>query len=229
VHRTFRYRLRPGFIYSVTTTRGAGRGRAGDPPAEPMPLPFRATRDASNEPMALAAQDGSFEFLPGSSTTFEQTAAGYPVFWQNPTHARFPYAVLGSRGWRNYTVSVEVRFTGPGQSAGVITRFRHPHAGIVAERFYGYQFVVAQPGTWRLVRYKVGKKPATLAAGRLAGPLAMGHWTRLTLTSSGRRLIAQVDGKVVRSISNAANRHGDAGISTGGWYPVMFRNLTVTR
>ena len=229
VGRTFRYRLRPGFIYTFSTVTGAGRGRASDPPARPMPLPFHATRDASNEPMGLAAQDGSFEFLPGSTTTFEQTAVGYPVFWQNPTPARFPYAVLGARGWRNYSVSADVQFTASGQSAGLMTRFRHPRASIVAERFYGYQFIVAQTGHWRLLRYKVGKKPRTLAAGRLAGPLGPGRWTHLKLTSSGRMLIASVNGTVVRAITDDSCRQGDAGISTGGWYPVRFRNLTVTR
>jgi hypothetical protein len=227
IRRTFRYRLRPGFIYSFTTLRGVGKGRAASPRSDPMPMPYRARPDASNEPMMLEAEDGSFEYLPGGST-FEQTSVGYPVFWQNPVRSRFPYAVVGARGWRNYTVSADVRFTGAGQSAGLIARFRHPTANGIVQRFFGYQFVVGESGDWKLLRDKVGANPTVLAASRLSSPPGLGAWTNLKLAVYGSRLTASVNGRRVKSLTDRTNRVGDAGISTGGWYQVEFRNLTVT-
>ncbi len=125
-------------------------------------------------------------------------------------------------------MSAQVRFTGAGQSAGLISRFRHPKANGVAQQFHGYQFVVSQSGTWRLISNTIGSPPSTLAAGHLAKPVPVGTWLTLSLSAHGTQIIAQVNGAAVVSLTNDRYLGGDAGISTGGWYRVLFRDLTVT-
>ena len=225
----FSYTLEPGFIYTFTTTTGQGKGRATAPNSAPMPLPYTAMPDKSNEPADLGAQDGSFEYLAGSKTTFEQTTVGAPVFWQNPVSSRFPYAVVGDNGWSNYTVSASVSFTAAGQSAGLISRFDHPKANGVAERFGGYQLVVSQSGAWRLLADRMRASPLTLKSGRLGSPLGVGTWTPLSLAAHGTRLVAMISGTTVASVSDSSYRDGDAGISAGGWYQVQYQDLQVTR
>jgi hypothetical protein len=225
----FRYVLQPGYVYTFTTSTGQGNARQAAPAASPMPLPYTATPDASGEPAELGPQDGSFQYLPGSSTTFQQTTVGTPVFWQNPVATRFPYAVVGDTGWSNYTVSATVSFTGTGQSAGLISRFSHPRANGVAQEFYGYQLTVSQSGAWSLIRNSIGKAPATLESGNLpSGELAVNAPVSLSLTAQGSTLTGQVDGTAIPAIKDVTYQTGDAGISTGGWYAVDFSNLTVT-
>jgi hypothetical protein len=225
--RTFSFVLRPGFIYTFTTTSGQRKGRTAAPAAKPMPLPYRATRDGSNEPRYLGAQEGAFEYLPGNTTTFAQTAVGRPNFWQNPMPSRFPYAVVGGRNWANYTVSVSARFTAPGQRAGLIARFRHAKANGIAQQFHGYQFIVSESGRWQLVGNAVGASPATLASGQLAA-LGTATFHSLSLGAHGSQLVASIDGTTVATVSDSMYDGGDAGVSTGGWYRVQFSNLTVT-
>lgn len=229
-HGQFRYRLLPGHIYTFTTTPGHVKGSAVSPPPAPMKLPYRAVPDASGEPAYLGPQDGSFEYPPGATknTPFAQTTVGQPIFWQNGVSDRFPYAVIGDTGWQNYTVSAQVRFTATGQNAGLISRFRHPKANGVAQQFHGYQFIVSQSGTWRLISNTVRQQPSTLASGHLAKPIPVGTWVTLSLSAHGTQIIAQVNGTAVASLTDDRYSGGDAGISTGGWYRVLFRDLTVT-
>jgi hypothetical protein len=223
----FSYVLQPGFIYTFTTTTGQGKGRKISPSSGPMPLPYTAKPDMSNEPKDLGAQDGSFEYLPDGQT-IEQTTVGAPVFWQNPSRFRFPYAVVGNNGWSNYEVSAFVSFTAAGQSAGLISRFSHPKANGVAQRFSGYQFVVTESGAWSLLSNRVGKPPIVLKTGKLSAPVGVATPTKLSLSAHGAQIVAMISGNVVASVANRSYQAGDAGISTGGWYPVQFTNLMVT-
>ena len=223
----FSYVLQPGFIYTFTTTTGQGKGRKISPSSGPMPLPYTAKPDMSNEPKDLGAQDASFEYLPDGQT-IEQTTVGAPVFWQNPSRFRFPYAVVGNNGWSNYEVSAFVSFTAAGQSAGLISRFSHPKANGVAQRFNGYQFVVTESGAWSLLSNRVGKPPIVLKTGKLSAPVGVATPTKLSLSAHGAQIVAMISGNVVASVANRSYQAGDAGISTGGWYPVQFTNLMVT-
>jgi hypothetical protein len=197
-----------------------------------MPLPYVATPDASGEPTYLGSQDGSFEYAAGAgrspNSVFEQTSSGLPVFWQNPIATRFPYAVVGGKEWQNYTVSASVRFTAKGQSAGLISRFSHPKANGVAEEFHGYQFIVSDSGAWHLIRNAVHKPVATLMSGHLASPPGAKAWIRLSLSVSGTTIIGRVNGHVVVTTHDSWYPAGDAGVCTGGWYQVQFRELKVT-
>ncbi|HXP19362.1 MAG TPA: hypothetical protein VN840_06930 [Streptosporangiaceae bacterium] len=224
----FRYVLDPGYIYTFTTVVRPGKGDAVSPKSRPMPLPYQATPDASNEPMYLGAEDGAFEYL-ADGKTFEQTAAGPPIFWQNPVSSRFPYAVIGDTGWRNYAVSARISFTARGQSAGLITRFDHPKANGVAQQFDGYQFTVSSTGAWKLLKDEPRKPARTMKTGRLAKAAGLNKWTTLKFSVQGSQLVCSINGAVVVSLRDATYAVGDAGVSTGGWYPVRFQDLTITR
>ncbi len=237
----FKYTLSPGYVYSFTTTTGQSKGTAPAPPrATPMPLPYTATPDAVNvayvgqpwvsEPWGLCAIDGAFEYPPGDQTTFAQTAVGTPDFWQPPKPGqppRFPFAVVGGGTWRNYTVSTQVQFAGKAQSAGVIARYHRSSFTTPVQEFAGYEFTVAASGKWRLLHDRLGRRAQTLASGQVAR-LGTGTWHTITLSVHGSKLVGLIDNKRVVSKSNSEWHSGVAGIMTGGWYRVVFRNLTVT-
>lgn len=240
-HGTFGYTLRPGYVYTFTTTTGqhhggvygGRRGQPTDPRSRPMPLNYTARPDAAGEPAELAAQNGAFQYAPGDAV-IKQLAIQPPVYWQIPDSLAFPYAVVGGADWANYRVATQLRFTAPGQSVGVLCRYRRPRLAERVTHFYGYQLSVSSDGSWQLVQDLNQASPATLAAGTVA-PLGVGTWHAIALAASGPVLTASIDDHDVASVagvgpgsagSPGAGR-GLAGISTGGWYQVDFRDLTV--
>jgi hypothetical protein len=224
-HGTFRYVLKPGYVYSFTTSPGQHRGHAAGPRTAPMPRNYRARPDASHQAWGLAAQDGAFRY--SGNGLIDQLAGQAPVFWQPPDIPPFPYAVVGGPDWADYRVSAQVRFTAPGQSASLLCRYRRPTTFDKSEHFFGYQLVASSGGSWQLQLDSPRAAPVLLASGTV-GPLGVRTWHALSLAATGRKLVARIDAQVVASVTDNSYRSGLAGIATGGWYLVTFRNLRVT-
>jgi Glycosyl hydrolase family 59 len=242
VNGRFTLTIKPGYVYSLTTTSGQGKGTASGPPPAGLPLPYtnNLSTGTGGEPTMLAAQDGSFELAPcqspdGAVTCTEQTAVGQPVLW-SATTGRHPYAIIGS-DWGSYAVSVDAMVPGAG-SAGLIGRYQAVSAS--HGTFNGYVFDVSTDGTFSLTLDRGGTAAetatgqqqltpphrATLARGRV--PFAPGTWHTLALSISGTAIVASVDGQQVASLTDATLTHGIPGIEVGGWYPAYFSNLAVT-
>lgn len=243
----FSLTLRPGWVYSLTTTGGQGKGTAAAPPSAPFPLPYRDSLSTSgpagagdDEPRFLAAMDGAFELAPcrvpggGRGTCTEQQAVATPLFWHArpaAAGARFPYAIIGDQGLADYTVSCDVLLTRPGTTAGLVGRFSGmfgPRAG----DFDGYIFDVSAAGGWRLIDdTEAPGGVATLASGMVPAP-GTGRWHRLSLSLHGAAITASVDGRRVASVRNSAWRSGPAGIEAGAfsraWPRVQYSNLSIT-
>lgn len=234
--------IKPGYVYSLTTTSGQGKGTAASPPAAGLQLPYRNNLSAGNngEPTMLAAEDGSFELAAchapnGSTTCTKQTTVGRPLLWgDGPT--RHPYAIIGSN-WANYAISVDVMLPRAG-SVGLLGRY---HAVSASEgTFNGYVFDVNTNGTFTLKLSKGGTAAHTrsgqqritpprltlLAQGKVA--FSPGTWHKLSLSVSRTTITARVDGKRLASLSNSTLKRGIPGIEVGGWYPAYFSNLNVT-
>jgi len=251
---TFTATLKPGYIYSFTTTTGQGHGKPATPPsAAPMPLPYTTSAhgpDTSNEPWGLEPVDGAFEYPAGQSAYFEQTASGRPDFWQQLRPlARFPYALVGDycladmgitggappsycvNPAANYTVSTTVTFTKADQSAGVIARYYRPILAPI-QYFQGYRFVVSENGKWQLLRDTFDKSAKTLPVTLTSGTYTTASLTTgphvISLTANGSQLTASIDGNQVGQVTDGSYSTGVAGICTGGWYAVKFDDVTVS-
>jgi hypothetical protein len=247
VRGRFALTLRPGWVYSLTTTDGQGKGRAHGAASTSLRLPYADTLATSgragatdNEPQYLAAIDGAFELAPcavpdaGAATCTEQEAAPVPVLWHSPSAAgRFPYAVIGDDAWQNYTVASDVLLTRKDTSGGILGRV----SDLVGARvggFNGYVFDVRSNGVWLLVKNdRVARGIVTLAWGRLSHPFGVDTWHRLALSMHGDHLSAAVDGRRVVSIAYRAWSYGMAGLEagafTGTWPRVQYSRLAVTQ
>jgi hypothetical protein len=241
---TFSLMIRPGWVYSLTTTSGQGKGTARGRAPAPLRLPFTeslassgAAGPADDEPPYLAAQDGAFELarcrVPdrGRRTCTEQQAAAVPVLWHSKflSSPRYPYAVIGDAGWADYRVSADVLLPGRGASAGVIGRFSCRGGTPDVGQFDGYVLDISGTGRWQLVRNANGSAggsagcPAgpgdrrTLASGRLARPWRPGTWHRVTLTMSGATITAAADGRTLARVTDASWTSGLAGLEAGAF------------
>ena len=242
VNGQFSLTVKPGWVYSLSTTTGQGHGTATGPAATALTLPYsnNLSAGADGEPALLDPQDGSFELAQcsapnGSTTCTEQTTVGQPVLWSADS-GRHPYAIIGS-DWNSYTVSADVMVPQAG-SAGLIGRYRAVAAA--TGTFDGYVFDVSTDGTATLTvnsggtaadtpsgqRLLTAPKHTVLARARV--PFAAGTWHRLSLSISGTSITGSVDGTQVAAAADSTLTDGLPGVETGGWYPAYFSNLTVT-
>ena len=242
VNGKFALTIKPGYVYSLTTTSGQGKGTAVSPPPAALALPYRNNLSTgSDEPTMLAAEDGSFELAScngpdGATTCTKQTTRHKPVLWVNSRH-RHPYAIIGS-DWASYVVTVHVMLPHSG-SAGLIGRY---HAVSPAQGTYnGYVFNVRTDGNYTLKLSNGGTAADTIAGERQVKPASAtvlaagkvsfrkGSWHTLSVSMSGRTIQASVDGRQVASVTNSALTRGIPGIEVGDWYPAYFSNLAVTK
>jgi Glycosyl hydrolase family 59 len=237
----FTLTIKPGYVYSLTTTTGQGKGNAVSPPAADLPLPYRNDLSAgSGEPTMLTAEDGSFELAPcnspdGATMCAKQTTVNQPVLWADSQ--RHPYAIIGS-DWASYVITVDVMLPQSG-SAGLIGRYHAVSASLGT--YNGYIFDVNTDGTFTLKLNNGGTAAYTAAGQRQVTPVsaivltagqasfAAGTWHTLSLSANGTTIQASVDGQQVASLTDPALTDGIPGIEVGGWYPAYFSNLTVTR
>jgi len=242
----FSLTIRPGWVYSLTTTTGQGHGRGRGRGVATLRMPLRESlgsagpaKGADNEAPYLAAQQGAFELAPcqvadrGARTCTVQRAVGTPVFWhsgQAIPRMHYPYAVIGAQDWTNYTVSVDVLLPSRTASAGLIGRFGCRMATPNSGAFDGYVFSVSADGAWSVVKNSNPKTtfdsascepgpagPQTLAAGTLGRTLRPGTWHRLSFSFSGAAITAAVDGTSVASVSDSTWSSGPAGIAAGAF------------
>ena len=215
--------LRPGYVYTFTTT--TGQSRAGGhplavPAAGPMPARYTATPDGAGLADMLAPIDGSFGYVHGVLT---QTVTGEPVEWQYPGRSPAPYAIIGENAWHDYTVSARVmlppsRTGSPG--AALIARFEG-FRGSAVSQFRGYELRVRGNGAWQIVAN--GPAAVTLASGSVAAARAYA----LSLTTRGITISAQINGVPVATVTNRMYRYGPAGLGSLGYYPVRYPSFTI--
>jgi hypothetical protein len=222
---TFTSVLQPGLVYTFTTATGqsrAGGQPAAVPAAAAMPLSYTATPDAAGMASMLSPIEGSFGYVHGVLT---QTTAGEPVEWYYPGRPIFPYAVVGSSSWRDYTVSARVLLPGSPAASGpdgaaLIARFEG-FAKTSAGHFRGYELQIASTGVWQLTAN--GPVPVTLASGTVAA----GHSYAMSLTTRDAIISASINGAVVATVTSHAYPDGPAGLASLGYYPVQFPRFSV--
>ena len=243
----FTIAIRPGYVYTLSTTTGQTRRAASTasiPAPVPLTLPYAnslatpGNAASDDETSLLAGVHGEFEIRPctvadGASTTCtEQTTAQLPVLWRPKTALAnyFPCAVLGDASWSNYTVSSDVHFNQSGSSAGLIARF----TGITprsASILAGYIFDLQDTGAWAIYRGNQTSGLTTLASGQV-GSISPATWHTLSLTTSGNVITAAIDGTVVGSATDGTYQAGPVGLEAGlgshNWPQVQYSNLTVT-
>ncbi|MFC3993333.1 ricin-type beta-trefoil lectin domain protein [Actinoplanes siamensis] len=227
---SFSLTVQPGYVYSITTTTGQGKGAATSPAQGALALPYSDDFDGyatGREAKYLSDHQGSFEVTPcGGGRTGQcvrQMSEQAPIFWTSG-HAE-PFTLLGDVNWRNYTVSSDVMLekSGYAQLVGRAGNYNHdnPH------NLNAYYLRVADNGSWSIRSNNTSGNQRTLASGTTAA-LGTGRWHKLALTLNGGTLTAAVDGTTVGSVSDSTWVAGQIGYATGQGVTAQFDNLTIT-
>jgi hypothetical protein len=216
-------------IYSLTTTTGQGKGAAQPPMQHGFPLPYGDDFEQVAEgraPKYLSDQDGAFEVHAcegRAGRCLEQVITAKPIPW-GPLPD--PFTLAGDVSWRDYRVTVDVRFIdeGPVTVMGRIDSADVFQDGKAAWPS-GYVLNVFSDGRWELnsAKYKV---PTRLLAQGTVG--LNGHdWHRLELRFKGSGIEALIDGRSVGAVEDGGHVQGMFGVGTG-WAREQFDNFKVT-
>jgi Glycosyl hydrolase family 59/Ricin-type beta-trefoil lectin domain/Concanavalin A-like lectin/glucanases superfamily len=221
--------VQPGYIYSLTTTTGQGKGTAASPSQGALALPYSDTFDSDTvdqQPRYLAQQQGAFEVEPcaggRSGRCVQQQAPVQPIEWDANSN---PYTIGGNLSWSNYTVSADALM----EQAGAVQLLgrvgtQHPF-GVAGINEYYLQ--LSNAGAWSIVRNNTSDSLTTLASGTVAAP-GTGTWHHLALTFNGTAISAAIDGTTVGSVTDSTYHSGMVGLGTSGYQTDQFDNLSVT-
>jgi Glycosyl hydrolase family 59/Ricin-type beta-trefoil lectin domain/Galactocerebrosidase, C-terminal lectin domain len=221
--------VQPGYIYTLTTTTGQGKGSAASPAQSTLGLPYSDSFDGDatgQQPRYLSQQQGAFETgacAGGRSGQCAQQQAGVqPIEWDGNSN---PYTIGGNLSWANYTVSVDALM----QQAGAVqligrasTQHSFGPAGIDE-----YYLQLSSTGAWSIVRNNTSHTLTTLASGTVTAP-GTGTWQHLALTVNGHTISAAINGTTVASVADSAYASGMAGFGISGYQTGQFDNLAVT-
>ncbi|MFD7923035.1 ricin-type beta-trefoil lectin domain protein [Streptomyces sp. NPDC059740] len=219
--------MQPGYVYTVTTVAGGGKGTATAPAAHGLPLPYSDTFDDEAEGTQaryLSDMQGSFEVRPCTGRAgrcVQQMAPVKPIEWQDDSDS---YSLIGDPAWSNYTVSADVllRSAGTTELLGRANTQLRPQSHMNA-----YYFRIRDTGQWWIEKMYTDGSNHTLATGTTAA-LGTGTWHELSFTFQDSRISAEVDGKQVGSVTDTSFQSGQAGLGIQGYRTDQFDNLSVT-
>jgi hypothetical protein len=226
----FSLTVQPGYVYSITTTSGQGKGTATSPAQGTLKLPYSDTFDSydvGREARYLMDQQGSFEIATcgggHSGRCVRQMSEQTPIFWTSGQAE--PYTLLGDLSWRNYTVSSDVLLEKSGYAQLIGRANTYNHQG--PQNLNGYYFRVTDGGAWSIRSNNTSGNWRTLASGNTSA-LGTGRWHTLALTLNGSTLTASIDGTTVGTASDSTWVAGQIGYGTGQGVTAQFDNLSIT-
>ena len=219
---SFTIKLEPGSIYSLMTNTGQGKGKTKAPPRGEFPMPYHDNFESyppGKMAKYFADQSGTFEVAKraDSGKCLRQSVARRGIDWEHyPTPE--PYTIIGSARWRNYEVSCDARIEGTGYAA-VFGRVKSSLLSVSAPP-HGYWLKVSAGGRWELKAFTSTLAEETVAFGAC-------RWHKLTLTFSGTRITAGIDGAEVKTIEDRTFFEGGMAGLGSGWNIAEFDNFSV--
>jgi hypothetical protein len=221
--------VQPGYIYTLTTTTGQGKGTATSPEQGGLALPYSDNFDSDTigqQPPYLAQQQGAFEVEPcaggRSGNCLQQQAPVVPIEWDSNAS---PSTFGGNLSWSNYTVSADALM----EQAGAVQLLGRVGTQESWNVNYDndYYLQLSDTGAWSLVRNSDSGSQTTLASGTVSAP-GTGTWQHLALTFNGSAISAAINGTTVASVTDSSYLAGMVGFGTDGYQTDQFDNLSVT-
>jgi O-glycosyl hydrolase len=231
---SYQVTLRPGRLYTLTTTTGQGKGSAAAPAAADttQQMPYADSFDTTptgGSPRLLSDFNGRFEAAPCQNgrpgRCLTQRVTTPPIEWRYVT--RTPPLTVGGdpNWWGDYAVSVDAYL----DAAPYVDLIGRADAVLLGGGGQpGYRLRLSADGTWRLLEQAPDRTERMLAGGQVAGFTAK-RWYRVGLSFRGDRIAATVDGRQVAAVTDDRHNRGQVALLVGDWATAQFDNLLVTR
>ncbi|MFJ3590862.1 ricin-type beta-trefoil lectin domain protein [Streptomyces sp. NPDC090231] len=228
VNGSYSLTMQPGYVYTVSTLGGQGKGTATAPAAHPLALPYSDDFDGyddNTQARYMSDMQGSFEVQPCAAgragKCVQQMAPVKPIEWQDDSDS---YTLTGDPSWSNYTVSSDVFLRGAGTTEllGRANTQLRPQSHMNA-----YYLRIRDTGQWWIEKMQTDGSNHTLATGTTTA-LGTGKWHNLSLTFQGSQITAKLDGNQFGSVSDGSFQTGQAGLGIQGYRTDQFDNLSIT-
>ena len=231
--------LRPGFVYSITTT--GGQSKASRPLANStgrsnhrLPLPYSDDFERyaiGQQSRLFSDMNGAFEAVVcgggRGGRCLRQMAAVEPYFWWVTPNVRKrsdPYTLIGDAHWTDYSVSTDFLLE---QSGGFQLLGRvGSQAPTSPAAISAYVFQIDDQGAWYIFRKQSDGTVATLASGRTAPP-GTNVWHSAALMFAGDAIAAELDDHPLGAVTDSSFNLGNAGVGTIGWINAQYDNLRI--
>ncbi len=221
--------VQPGYIYTLTTTTGQGKGTATGPAQSTLSLPYSdtfASDTVGQQPRYLSQMQGAFEVEPctggRSGNCLQQQSATTPIEWDNGAN---PYTIGGNLSWADYTVSADALMEQAG-AVQLLGRVGTMEAFSPAD-INDYYLQLSNTGAWSIVRNSTSGTLTTLASGTVSAP-GLNTWQQLSMTFNGNSISAAINGTTVAAVTNSSYASGMIGLGTDGYQTDQFSDLSVT-
>jgi len=225
----FSITLQPGYVYTLSTTTGQGKGTVIGPAPAGLALPYSDTFDSytnNQEARYFSDQNGSFEIVAAgggrSGKVMRQMCPLAPHTWDGGGN---PYSLFGDLSWTDYTVTCDVLLE---QSASVQIMGRvGTQQAFTPANINAYYLQVSDSGAWSILKNAAGGSFTTLRSGNVSA-LGTNSWHTLSLSFQGSTITATINGTTAGTVTDTSYRAGQVGIGVNGWQNVQFDNFSVT-
>ena len=221
--------LQPGYMYTLSTTAGQGKGTASGPASAALALPYSDNFDSYSvglEARYFSDMNGAFEIASAgggrSGLVLRQMAPLAPHTWEFTNSD--PYTLIGDTSWSNYTVQCDVLLEQTGYvellgRAGAQQTNTPAHTN-------AYYLRVTSGGAWSILKNTTSGTITTLRSGSVSA-LGTNSWHTLALSFQGSTITAKINGTTVGTATDGSYGAGLAGVGVSGWQNAQFDNFSV--
>jgi hypothetical protein len=227
----FSLTIQAGYVYSLTTTTGQGKGTATPPASAGLALPYSQSFDGyAAGQLARYYSDlaGAFETAPAgggrAGISYRQVITTPPIAWHSGSPTP-PLTVVGDPNWTNYKVSVDVLLEQAGYLELIGNLTSQVRLGGAA---VGYHLRITNTGAWTL--FKEANNSNTIADTRLASgtvTFSLNTWHTLSLTMARGNVQAFINGARVANVNDATYTKGQFAFLVSKWVHAQFDNVSV--
>jgi hypothetical protein len=227
---TYSVVFQPGYVYSISTTTGQGKGTTTSPPSATLGLPYTENfeEDSLGEiPKYFDSIQGAFEVDScrggRSGKCLRQEINLAPIEWPggSPTP---PLVVVGDPGWSNYIVSADVLL----EQGGYFDLIGHLGAQSQSSpgASQGYHLHLTSGGTWSFFKEDFNGNDTPLGSGTKM--FSWNSWHNVSLWFKADSIMAYIDSVMVAAVNDGTYESGQVGLLVSKWHNAEFDNFSVT-
>ncbi|HZR43297.1 MAG TPA: hypothetical protein VFB12_24490 [Ktedonobacteraceae bacterium] len=231
INGSYSLTLQPGYIYSLTTTWGQGKGVATPPAAATLSLPYHENFEhylPGHLARYFSDLNGAFETARCGGgrwgTCYRQIITTAPIAWHSGSPIA-PITIAGDPNWKNYQVSTDALL----EQAGYVDLIGNLTSQIrLAGAATGYHLRITDTGQWTLFREDATTTvltDSTLASGTIA--FGLNQWHRLSLSMHNGTIQALIDNQLLATVNDSTYTGGQIALLVSKWNNAQFDNVSV--
>jgi hypothetical protein len=222
--------FQPGYVYTISTTTGQGKGTVTSPSSATLGLPY--TENFEEDSMGVIPKyfdsiQGAFEVDScrggRSGKCLRQEINLAPIEWPggSPTP---PLVVVGDPGWSDYKINVDVLMeqTGYVELIGRLGAQSQSSPGASQ----GYHLRITSSASWNLFKEDISGHDTQLGSGTIS--FVLNSWHDLSLRFVEDTIQAFIDSTLITVVSDGTYGSGQVGLLVSKWRNAEFDNFSVT-